>query len=89
MEVEQHEIDAVVARLKRVQGQVGGIVRMIEDGRECRDVVRQISAASKALENAGLKLLVTNLRSCLSDEAIALRKGYSEEEMEKLFMELA
>jgi DNA-binding FrmR family transcriptional regulator len=87
MKIESRAIvEDVVARLRRVEGQVGGIIRMIESGRECRDVVRQISAASKALEQAGFKILASGLRQCLRDEAAARAAGYTEE---KLFLQLA
>jgi len=58
MELDAKTLDDVVARLRRVEGQVGGVIKMIESGRECRDVVSQISAASKALDQAGFRLLV-------------------------------
>jgi DNA-binding FrmR family transcriptional regulator len=90
MKIENRAIvEDVVARLRRVEGQVGGIIRMVESGRECRDVVRQISAASKALEQAGFKILASGLRQCLRDEASARAAGYTEDELEKLFLQLA
>jgi len=52
----------VLARLKRVQGQVGGIIRMIEEGRDCSEVVTQLAAASKALDRAGFKIIATGMR---------------------------
>ena len=45
----------VLTRLRRVQGQIAGIIAMIEDGRDCVDVVTQLSAASRALDRAGWK----------------------------------
>ena len=62
---------------------------MIESGRECRDVVTQISAASKALEQIGFKLLASGMRYCVTDEAGATESGYSVEELERLFLKLA
>ena len=55
MELNPDEMQAVVKRLKRAQGQIGGIVKMIEDGRECQDIVTQMAAVSKALDRAGLR----------------------------------
>lgn len=89
MKLERETIDDVLARLRRVEGQVAGVIRMIEAGRECRDVVRQISAASKALDQAGFKLIAGGLRTCVRDQTAAKRAGYTEEEMEKLFLSLA
>lgn len=88
MQVQDDITQDVTARLRMVEGQVAGIVRMIEQGRECRDVVRQISAASKALEQAGFKILASGLKMC-SNDAGAGEAGYSEQELEKLFMQLA
>jgi len=62
---------------------------MLDSRRECRDVVRQMSAASKALEQAAFKLLASGMRHCLKDEKAAAREGYTQEELEKLFMQLA
>lgn len=89
MRVELDTRDDVVARLRRVHGQVGGIVGMLEAGRSCTDVVRQISAAIKALEQAGFKLVASGMRECARDEGAARRAGYTEADLEKLFMQLA
>lgn len=89
MQLEEEAIRDVVSRLRKVEGQIGGVVRMIEAGRECRDVVRQVAAASKALDQAGFKLVASGMRSCLRDEAAAKRSGYTQEEMEKLLLSLA
>jgi len=83
---------AVVAearrRLRRIQGQVAGILSMIEDGRSCRDVIQQIAAASRALDRAGVKLLVSQLQYCLEDEEAARAEGYDPVEVERLFLML-
>lgn len=89
LELGAEVLDDAIARLRRIEGQVGGIIRMVESGRGCRDVVRQIAAASKALDQVGFKLVASGMRSCLADEKAARRAGYSEQEMEKLFMSLA
>ena len=78
----------VLARLRRIQGQVGGIIRMVEAGRGCRDVVLQISAAGRALDQTGFKILASGLRECLQDEQAAEQAGYSQDELEKLFLQL-
>ena len=54
----------VSTRLKRVQGQVAGIIAMIEEGRDCVDVVTQLSAASRALDRAGLKVVADGMQQC-------------------------
>lgn len=57
--------DALVARLRRVEGQVRGIQRMITEGARCSDVLTQIAAARAALDAAGLALLDARLHDCL------------------------
>ena len=47
VQLDPHEMEAVVRRLKRAQGQIGGIVKMIEEGRDCQDIVNQLAAVSK------------------------------------------
>ena len=49
------DIDAVLTRLRRAHGQLGGVIAMIEQGRSCRDVVIQLAAVSRALDRAGFK----------------------------------
>ncbi len=75
-------------RLRRIQGQVAGILAMIDEGRSCRDVIQQIAAASRALDRAGLKLLVSQLQYCLEDEKAAKAEGYDPAEVERLFLML-
>ena len=89
MQLEDRVVDDVLARLRRVEGQVGGLIRMVEAGRECRDVVRQVSAASRALDQVGFKILACGLRVCARDAQAAERAGYTEEELEKLFLQLS
>ena len=54
MDVDSETMDSVLKRLRRAQGQIGGVIKMIEDGRDCADVVTQLAAASRALDRAGL-----------------------------------
>lgn len=78
-----------LTRLRRIEGQVAGIARMIESHRECRDVVTQLAAASKGLEQVGFRLLASGMRYCAVDETAAAEAGYSVEELERLFLKLA
>ena len=89
MQLEERVVDDVLVWLCRIEGQVGGLIRMVESGRECRDVVRQVSAASRALDQVGFKILACGLRVCARDEQAAERAGYTEEELEKLFLQLS
>ena len=76
-------------RLARIEGQVRGIQNMLAEDRECRDVVTQIAAASKALEQVGFRLLASGLTQCLHDPEQAEADGYPVAEVEKLFLKLA
>lgn len=89
MELEDKVLEDVVGRLRKVEGQIGGIIRMIESGRDCSDVVTQISAAAKALDRAGFRILASGLRNCITDPASANKQGYDEELLERLFLKLA
>ena len=60
------KLGEVLDRLRRVQGQVGGVIRMIEDGRDCADVVTQLAAASRALDRAGFKIIAPECGSAWS-----------------------
>lgn len=62
---------AVVNRIKRAQGQLAGVLRMIEDGRELKDVVCQIKAVSKALDRAGFAVMAVELRRHISDGIVS------------------
>ena len=55
VELNPEDMGAVVNRLRRAQGQIGGILRMIEEGRDCKDVVTQLAAVNRALDRAGLR----------------------------------
>ncbi len=61
--------DAYLKRLRRIEGQVRGIAKMVEDDKYCIDVLTQVSAATKALEAVALGLLDEHLRHCVSQAA--------------------
>ena len=87
MELNEDVLADVVKRMRRVQGQVGGLVQMIESGRDCKDVITQLAAASRALDRAGFKLIASGLEQCISDgseQSVADRA-----QLEKLFLALA
>ncbi|MGN6132420.1 MAG: metal-sensitive transcriptional regulator [Nocardioidaceae bacterium] len=65
------EKQALLNRLKRVEGQVRGLHRMVEEDTYCIDILTQVSAATKALETVALSLLDEHLRHCVVDAARA------------------
>ena len=82
-------IALVLNRLRRAHGQLAGVIAMIEQGRDCKDVVTQLAAVSKALDKAGFKIVATGLRQCLTGEAAEGQQPMTEAELEKLFLALA
>lgn len=88
MELPDEVVTDLINRLRRVEGQVRGIQAMLAEGRECRDVVTQISAATRALEQAGFKLVASGLTYCLSNPEEAAETGYSIDDVQKLFLKL-
>ncbi|MFE7977906.1 metal-sensitive transcriptional regulator [Streptomyces shenzhenensis] len=89
---EGDELSSVLNRLRRAQGQISGVVRMIEEGRDCEDVVTQLAAASRALDRAGFAIIATGLQQCLNDEqdgADGATTGQMRARLEKLFLSLA
>ncbi|MFM8531118.1 MAG: metal-sensitive transcriptional regulator [Ilumatobacteraceae bacterium] len=89
MQLPENVVTELTKRLRRVEGQVRGIQQMLAEGRECRDVVAQVSAASKALDQVGFKLLAAGLSKCLADPAEAAANGFDLAEVEQLFLKLA
>ena len=87
LDTETH--DSLVRRLARIEGQVRAVQKMINDGRECRDVIAQVPAASTALDQVGFKILSVGMQRCLADPKKAGKEGFTLEEVEKLFLKLA
>ncbi|BFP54050.1 metal-sensitive transcriptional regulator [Streptomyces fimicarius] len=87
------ELKAVLNRLRRAQGQISGVIRMIEEGRDCEEVVTQLAAASRALDRAGFAIIATGLQQCLTEMEDGSRTGEDRDAMrgrlEKLFLSLA
>jgi DNA-binding FrmR family transcriptional regulator len=86
---DEDAIAAVLNRLRRAQGQLAGVISMIEQGRECKDVVTQLAAVSRALDRAGFKIVATGMRECMTGESANGSQPMTEAELEKLFLALA
>ena len=76
----------VLNRLRRAQGQLAGVIAMVESGRDCADVVTQLAAVSRALDRAGFKIVASGMRQFLSPDGDA---PITEEQLEKMFLTLA
>jgi DNA-binding FrmR family transcriptional regulator len=70
--------DKVLSRLRRVEGQIRGLQRMVDEDQYCIDVLTQISAATKALQAVAIELLEDHLQHCVSD---ALAAGGAEADL--------
>ncbi|SDX53448.1 DNA-binding transcriptional regulator, FrmR family [Modestobacter sp. DSM 44400] len=88
VDIPQGELGDVVKRLNRIQGQIGGVVRMIEDGRDCAAVVTQLAAASKALNKASFAVVSTGMRYCSINSEEETRE-VDLRELERLLLSLA
>lgn len=79
------DLSGIVNRVRRAQGQLGGVLRMIEDGRELGDVVSQLKAVTRALDRAAFAMLAGELRKAASAGADAAELA----ELEKVFLSLS
>jgi DNA-binding FrmR family transcriptional regulator len=89
VDLPEETVTDIIKRLRRVEGQVRGLQQMLLDGRECRDIVTQLSAANKALEQAGFVLVAAGLTWCLEDPDRSAAEGYGLPEVQKMFTKLA
>jgi len=84
--LESEDLDPVIKRLRRAQGQLAGVLNMIAEGRDCGDVVTQLAAVSKAIDRAGFTMIAAGLQQCIrsdEDETEARLR------LEKMFMALS
>lgn len=86
MEIDPESLPSVLNRLKRANGQLNGVIRMIEEGRECDDVVMQLAAVSKAVERAGFAIIAATLRQCVAQGGEDVE--IDTQKLEKLFLSL-
>lgn len=80
--------DEVLNRLKRAEGQVRGVQRLLDEGADCKDVITQLSAAQAALHRSGLRLMAAGMRYCSANPEAAETEGMTAEKMEDLFLNL-
>lgn len=84
---DEEQVEAITKRLKRAHGQMGAVVRMLEEGRNCEEIVTQMAAVNKAITTAAFTLISASLRECIEEN-----KNNSEavqEKLQKLFLSLA
>lgn len=86
MKLEPDEVKAITTRLKRANGHLASVIRMLEDGTECEDALTQLAAVNKAISRGGYALVATGLQKCLAEEG---PDSVDAKKMEKLFLALA
>ena len=85
MQLDPDATKTAISRLRRAEGQIGGVIRMLEQRRDCKDVVTQLAAVSRALDKAGFSVVASGLKQCLNSPDSELDVA----DMEKLFLSLA
>lgn len=85
MEIPKEDIDSVRKRLARAQGQLGGIIKMLEEGRECTDVLTQLAAANSAINRAAFSLIASGIANCGTDAQGDVDRA----KLEKAFLSLS
>jgi DNA-binding FrmR family transcriptional regulator len=88
MELPADVLDELQKRLRRAEGQIRGVQAMLAEGRDCRDVVTQLSAVINALERAGFRLVAAGLTWCLEHPEEAAADGLGLDDVQKLFLKL-
>lgn len=89
MELSEELVADLTRRLRRAEGQLRGVQQMLSEQRDCRDIVTQISAASKALDQVGFLLVASGLEWCLANPEAAAAAGYDLSDVQKMFLKLA
>jgi DNA-binding FrmR family transcriptional regulator len=88
MQLERSAVDDVVKRLRRAEGQIRGVIAMLDDERDCADVVTQLAAVSRAIDRAGFRLVATGLQQCM-EEGASGGDPVDVERLERMFLSLA
>jgi DNA-binding FrmR family transcriptional regulator len=89
MHVDEDAVADVVRRLRRAEGQIRGVIAMLEAGRDCAEIVTQLAAVSRALDRAGFKVIASGLQQCLHAQAAGEDARIDLDRMERLFLSLA
>ena len=85
--MDQDQAAAIAKRMKRAHGQMGAVIRMLEEGRSCEDIVTQMAAVGKAINTAAFKLISASLKECIEEATID--RDVVTEKLQKLFLSLA
>ncbi|WP_300678723.1 metal-sensitive transcriptional regulator [Nocardioides sp.] len=86
MQLEPAEIKATITRLKKANGHLASVIRMLEEGAECEAALMQLAAVNKAINRGAYALVATGLEQCLVEGG---RESVDAQKLEKLFLALA
>lgn len=84
---DEAQLEAISKRLKRAHGQLAAVIRMLEDGRNCDEIVTQMAAVNKAVNTAAFTLISTSLKECIVDNKN--NNQAVQDKLQKLFLSLA
>jgi len=87
VQLDAEGITPIINRLRRAEGQLGGVIRMLDEGRDCQDVITLLAAVSRALDRAGFAIVASGLRQCVTQPEKAGTPDLGA--LEKLFLSLA
>lgn len=87
VQLKDDSVDEISKRLKRAQGQIGAVIRMLEEGEDCEKVVTQLSAANKAVSRAGYSMISSGLGQCYENRTS--KSDVDLKKLEKLFLSFA
>ncbi len=87
MDLQPEEMKAIITRMKRANGHLASVIRMMEEGSDCENVLTQLAAVNKAISRSGYAIVATGLQHCLEDGDGV--DGVDVKKMEKLFLALA
>ncbi|WP_067782843.1 metal-sensitive transcriptional regulator [Actinomyces vulturis] len=86
MEIDPQAVKPTLTRLKRANGQLQAVIRMIEEGRSCEDVITQIAAVSTAIDRAGLAIIAQSMHECIRQDPDG--ESLDAKKLEKMFLSL-
>ncbi len=84
----KQEVQSLLARLRRIEGQIRGIQRMLEEDRVCEDIVTQLMAARSSLDQVGVRLLEHHVERCLCDDAAPEQAARNMQQALKMWMRM-
>lgn len=84
MQLDPAELKSATTRLRRAAGQLSAVIKMLEQGSECEDVVTQLAAVSRAVDKAGYSIIITGMKTCMAHDPDSVDTA----KLEKLFLSL-